>query len=117
MSNISMMKRFTLVTMIAAVVFGIAGLIGSADAARKVCDDGTFPPCDGGGGDDGGAAPDFGYLIILYRDIDGVPIPSPETTATDPDGLPAPGGLCRQPIALIFPIQRTWRICAQRTAW
>ena len=99
MSNIPMMKRFTLATMIAAVVFGIAGLIGSADAARKVCDDGTFPPCDSGGGDDGGAAPDFGDLIILYRDINGVPIPSPETTATDPDGLPAPGGLCWQPIA------------------
>ena len=99
MSNIPMMKRFTLATMIAAVVFGIAGLIGSADAARKVCNDGTFPPCDSGGGDDGGAAPDFGDLIILYRDINGVPIPSPETTATDPDGLPAPGGLCWQPIA------------------
>ena len=100
MSNIPMMKRFTLATMIAAVVFGIAGLIGSADAARKTCDDGSFPPCDSGGGDDGGAAPDFGDLIILYRDVDGVPIPS------DPDQVPDPetgdlvdGGLCWQPIA------------------
>jgi hypothetical protein len=100
MSNIPMMKRFTLATMIAAVVFGIAGLIGSADAARKVCDDGTFPPCDGGGGDDGGAAPDFGDLIILYRDINGVPIPSPETQVPDPEtGLLVDGGLCWQPIA------------------
>ena len=100
MSNIPMMKRFTLATMIAAVVFGIAGLIGSADAARKVCNDGTFPPCDSGGGDDGGAAPDFGDLIILYRDINGVPIPSPETQVPDPEtGLLVDGGLCWQPIA------------------
>ena len=99
MSNIPMMKRFTRVAMIAAVVFGVAGLSGSADAARKVCDDGTFPPCDGGGGD-GGVAPDFGDLIFLLRDDNGVPIPSPETQVPDPEtGLLIDGGLCWQPIA------------------
>ena len=103
MSNIPMMKRFTLATMIAAVVLGIAGLIGSADAARKVCDDGTFPPCDGGGGDDGGAAPDFGDLIILYRDTDGVPWPSEAVIVEDPEtGEDVDGGLCWQPIAFNF---------------
>jgi len=51
---------------------GASGLIGSAQAAPKLCDDGTRPPCDGGGGG-GGAAPDYGDLIKLYRDPSGVP--------------------------------------------
>ena len=50
---------------------GASGLIDSAQAAPKLCDDGTRPPCNGGGG--GGAAPDFGDLIKLYRDTSGVP--------------------------------------------
>ena len=94
MSNIPMMKRFTLATMIAAVVFGIAGLIGSANAAPG----GVPGPPDDGGGD--GAAPDLGDLIILYRDDNGVPIPSPVVDVTDPEtGATVDGGLCWQPIA------------------
>jgi len=94
MSNIPMMKRFTLATMIAAVVFGIAGLIGSANAAPG----GVPGPPNGGGGD--GAAPDFGDLIILYRDDFGVPFPSPEVQVEDPEtGELVDGGLCWQPIA------------------
>ncbi len=54
------------------------------------------PPGKGGGGD----VPDYGDLIILYRDERGVPIPSPAVTVPDPEtGLPVDGGLCWQPIA------------------
>ncbi len=51
---------------------GASGLIGSAEAAPRLCDDGSRPPCDDGGG---GAAPDFGDLIILYRDDERCPHP------------------------------------------
>ena len=49
---------------------GASGLIGSAKAAPRLCDDGTRPPCDDGGGNE---PPDFGDLIKLYRDPSGVP--------------------------------------------
>jgi hypothetical protein len=53
------------------------------------------PPDDGGG-----AAPDFGDLIILLRDANGVPIPSDATLVEDPEtGELVDGGLCWQPIA------------------
>ena len=89
---------FTVVTALVALLT----FSGSGFAARKTCDDGSFPPCADTGS--GMEPPDYGDLIILYRDIDGVPIPSPETTETDPDGLPAPGGLCWQPIAFNFSV-------------
>ena len=89
---------FTAVAALAALLI----FSGSGFAARKTCDDGSFPPCADTGS--GMEPPDYGDLIILYRDIDGVPIPSPETTETDPDGLPAPGGLCWQPIAFNFSV-------------
>ena len=66
------LKRFTRATTIAAVLIGSGGFIGSVDAAPRLCDDGTRPPCDGGGG--GMEPPDFGDLIILLRDANGVPI-------------------------------------------
>ena len=50
---------------------GASGLIGSAEAAPRLCDDGTRPPCDDGGGNE---PPDFGDLIKLYRNDSGVPI-------------------------------------------
>ena len=94
----SILKIFTRATAIAAVLIGSAGLIGSANAAPKLCDDGSRPPCDDGGG--GTEPPDFGDLIFLLRDIDGVPIPSPEVQVEDPEtGLLVDGGLCWQPIA------------------
>jgi hypothetical protein len=65
------------------VLVGSAGFIGSVNAAPRLCDDGTRPPCDGGGG--GTEMPDFGDLIILYRDANGVPV--------------LDGDLCQQPIA------------------
>jgi hypothetical protein len=44
--------------------------------------------------------PDFGDLIILYRDDDGVPFPSDATMVPDPEtGMMVDGGLCWQPIA------------------
>ena len=53
-----------------------------------------------GGGGGGGVAPDLGDLIILYRDDNGVPYPSPEVQVEDPEsGLLVNGGLCWQPIA------------------
>ena len=58
-------RTFTFTLMAVLLAFS-----GSAIAAPKICDDGSRPPCDGGGD---GAAPDFGDLIKLYRDDDGVP--------------------------------------------
>ena len=55
---------------------------------------------NGGGGGGGGGTQDYGDLIILYRDLNGVPIPSPETPVEDPEtGELVDGGLCWQPIA------------------
>jgi len=54
----------------------------------------------GGGGGGGGDIPDYGDLIILYRDANGVPIPSDATLVPDPEtGYLVDGGLCWQPIA------------------
>jgi hypothetical protein len=91
------MKTRTLTFTAVAALAALLIFSDSGFAARKTCDDGSFPPCADTGS--GMEPPDYGDLIILYRDINGVPIPSPETTATDPDGLPAPGGLCWQPLA------------------
>lgn len=57
------------VTAVAAIL--AVGLVGGAHAQR-LCDDGTRPPCDKQGG--GSEVPDFGDLIYLYRDANGVPI-------------------------------------------
>ena len=51
-----------------------------------------------GGG--GGGTPDYGDLIVLYRDANGVPILSPVTTVIDPETLlEVEGGSCLQPVA------------------
>jgi hypothetical protein len=51
--------------------------------------------------DDSGEPPDLGDIIVLYRDADGLPIPTDPTTAPDPEtGLMVPAGLCQQPIGL-----------------
>lgn len=55
-----------------AVVVAMTAFAGGTYAKQGVCKDGTPPPC--GGGDDGSVSPDFGDLIILYRDANGVPI-------------------------------------------
>ena len=60
---------FTAVAALAALLI----FSGSGLAARKTCDDGSFPPCADTGS--GMEPPDYGDLIILYRDINGVPIP------------------------------------------
>jgi len=85
---------FTAVAALAALlVFSGSGL-----AARKTCDDGSFPPCADTGS--GMEPPDYGDLIILSRDINGVPIPSDSVMVEDPEtGLLVDGGLCWQPIA------------------
>lgn len=73
-------QSLLVILLLAALGFGSA-------SAEPPC--GT-PPC--GGGDGGGASPppvDFGDLIILYRDPNGVPILTPQAGDT---------GLCQQPI-------------------
>ncbi len=74
------LRKFTRATAIAAVLVGSAGFIGNVDAAKRVCDDGSSPPCD-----DSGAPPDLGDLIVLYRDAWGLPLLT--------------GDLCQQPLA------------------
>ena len=79
------MKARMLISTIATALLGVLVFMGSANAAQRVCDDGTRPPCDGGGDGGGMEPPDYGDLIILYRDEDGVPIPSPGSGAGSRD--------------------------------
>jgi hypothetical protein len=79
-----------------ATAIGITGMMlvaGSAFAAK-----GGTPgkPVDSGGG----AAPDLGDLIVLYRDEYGLPIPTDAEQVPDPEtGEPVEAGLCQQPLA------------------
>jgi len=83
--------RRLLVAAVATTLLFLAGVSSSSFAAKG---------SPGKPGDGGGAAPDLGDLIILYRDDNGVPIPSPEVDVTDPEtGETVDGGLCWQPIA------------------
>jgi len=79
-----MKTRTHLFTMM-AVLAGLLTLSGSANAAQKVCDDGTRPPCDNSGGS---APPDLGDLFVLYRDANGVPILTADS-CQQPIGLPS----------------------------
>jgi hypothetical protein len=90
--NIMNRKIFTFATVAALV--GMLAFSGIGLAAP-----GGIPgPPDNGGG--GGGAPDLGDLIILFRDANGVPIPSAATQVPDPEtGELVDGGLCWQPIA------------------
>ena len=88
-----LLLRRLLVAVVATTLLFLAGVSSSSFAAKGS----PGKPDDGGGG---GAAPDLGDLIILYRDDNGVPIPSGPDTVDDPEtGLPVEGGLCWQPIA------------------
>jgi hypothetical protein len=88
------MKTKAMITMLVSV----AMILTAPLLALGAPPDGKGPPGGDGGG--GGEPPDYGDLIILYRDADGVPIPSVETQVPDPEtGLQVDGGLCWQPIA------------------
>lgn len=89
-----------------AVLFAVALMLGSVvvvstgvptlEVARAAKGEPGPPPGKGGGGE----TPDYGDLIILYRGVNGVPIPSPEVEVPDPEtGEMVDGGLCWQPIA------------------
>ena len=86
------MKR-TFAFTLAAALTGLLAYSGIGFAAQGGI---PGPPDDGGGG----VAPDFGDLIILLRDANGVPIPSDATQVPDPEtGQLVDGGLCWQPVA------------------
>lgn len=82
------MKTKLLLTLLGALAVGAMGLTGGAIAAPKVCDDGTRPPCNGGGGGDGASPPDYGDLIILHRYPTGVPVVDPVTMCQQPIAFP-----------------------------
>lgn len=90
----SILKIFARTAAIIAFVVGSAGFIVNVNAA---------PGNGQGQGQPGGGAtetPDYGDLIILLRDADGVPIPSNPVPVEDPEtGQTVPGGLCWQPKA------------------
>ena len=88
------MKTRLLLTLLGVLAAGAVGLSGTAVAQGKGGGGGN----GGGGGGGDGEAPDFGDLIILYRDANGVPIPSDPVEVPDPEsGLLVSGGLCWQP--------------------
>ena len=69
-------------------------------AAMLACPAVVLAAGPGGGGGGGGGSPDYGDLIVLYRDASGVPILSASQQVTDPEtGLLVDGGLCLQPVA------------------
>jgi hypothetical protein len=79
-----MKTRTHLFTMM-AVLAGLLAFSSSALTAPKLCDDGTRPPCNTGGGG-GSVPPDLGDLFVLYRDANGVPILTADS--------------CQQPLAV-----------------
>ena len=94
-----MKKQTLLVGFVLALVSVLVVSTGALAPNPAVAEKGGIPgPPDGKGG--GGGAPDYGDLIILYRDAFGVPIPSEVVPVTDPEtGQWVEGGLCWQPIA------------------
>lgn len=79
----------------AAIFIGLFTISIGAFAAR-----GGIPgkPDTSGGG---GGSPDLGDIVILYRDADGLPIPTTATQVVDPEsGRLVAAGLCQQPIGL-----------------
>ena len=83
----NLLKIFTYALTI-VVVLG-----GSVNAAPRLCDNGSRPPCNDTGGT-GSPPVDFGDLIFLHRDGNGVPIPSDPVQVVDPEtGLLVDGGL------------------------
>ena len=87
------MNFLTLVTFLVALfAFSAVGLAAPPPGAGN--------GGGGGGGGGGNAPPDYGDLIIILRDLDGVPIPSDATLVEDPEtGEWVAGGLCWQPLA------------------
>jgi hypothetical protein len=76
---------------------GLFAFRGGAAAAPRLCDDGTRPPCNDGGGEGGGnETPDYGDLIILYRDANGVPY-----LTGDNCWQPIPSATCPSECALV----------------
>jgi hypothetical protein len=91
-----MKTKMNILTLVTALV-GLLAFSAGALAAQG-------PGAGNGGGGGGGDAeiPDYGDLIKLYRDVDGVPIPSPLLVEEfeDPEtGEMVDGGLCWQPLA------------------
>jgi len=87
------MKTRLLLTLLGVLAAGAVGLSGTAVAQGQ----GGGKGGPGGGGDDV-QAPDFGDLIILLRDGNGVPIPSLPVLVPDPESdQMVDGGLCWQP--------------------
>lgn len=69
-------------------------------AAILACPAAVLAAGPGGGGGGGGGSPDYGDLVVLYRDANGVPILSESQTVIDPEtGAEVDGGLCLQPVA------------------
>ena len=68
-------------------------------AAMLACPAAVMAQTSGGGGGGGGGSPDYGDLVVLYRDANGVPILSASQQVLDPDGVLVDGGLCLQPVA------------------
>ena len=90
------MKTRLLLTLLSALAAGAIGLSGTAVAQGQGGGGGGGPGGGGGGGD--AVEPDYGDLIILYRNDDGVPVPSASVLVPNPEsGLMVDGGLCWQP--------------------
>jgi hypothetical protein len=96
--EVYIMKTRLLLTLLGALAACAIGLSGTAVAQGQGPGGGGGGGPGGGGGGDDAVEPDYGDLIILYRDANGVPIPSPSVPVPDPEsGNWIDGGLCWQP--------------------
>lgn len=88
-------------TLAAILVLVVASIFAGADGSWAAFGEpgpGGGSGSGGGGGEEG--SPDWGDMVVLYRDADGVPVISDPVSVTDPEtGLPVDGGLCQQPLA------------------
>ena len=92
------MKKSTLASAVSAALLGATVFVGSAQAAPRLCDDGSRPPCR----DTGEAAANNLSYPVIWSDGDSILAPLPEwtfATITDPasqcfmgdtGGLPVP---------------------------
>jgi len=93
-----MNKRTILVTL--AMGLGGTLVLGAGGSPPDLVEAAKGDPGKPGGTDQ--EEPDFGDLIVLARDANGVPIPSPTVAVPDPEtGATVEGGMCWQPVAAV----------------
>jgi hypothetical protein len=110
--EVDIMKTRLLITLLGALAAGAICLSGTA-VAQGHGGGGGGP----GSGDDATSV-DYGDLLILHRDENGVPIPSASVPVPDPEtGALVDGGLCWQPLADTDFLYEGWTVPTDRVVY